>query len=617
MAIKALGSEILVNTYTNNAQGDAAIDANPLTGGFQIVWESEGQDGDGLGVYGQNFNRNGSKDGGEFGLSQFTVGDQENPDVAFNENGEGSWVWQTDAAWSTRNINRDDVPFADDFPADNLRTHYRTFGFDTEQAGKQIFNYERVLYGHTDPFDAGHDAVEPHVISIGGDQFASGYFLRNVPRAEIQYKIDLYSADTDGINTDGHWSRNYMDNESGVRPAVTAGDLVKIDDSNILAVATLATDYQNTGGVIQFQVFQSYRNRPFDYEPHQGLAFNLQERVVLEGSGLTGPATEPRVVMLNDGGFAITWQEQNQSAANSDKWHSDVYAQIFNDDFTARSAVITVDAATGSDQSAPEISTLKDGGFIIAWADSKGDGKGAGIEAQRFDENGVKLGNVVDVNATTRGDQLDPALTTLKNGHVVVTWESDYGDGNDTSVMAQKLQMLNYGNATSQILTGTSQNEIFRVGKGNDKVDGGAGNDVIHGEKGNDRLIGGAGKDKLYGEAGNDKLLGGSGLDRLFGGAGKDRLDGGKGDDFLRGNGGEDNFVFQDGNDVILDFVNDVDTVTFARGLGSGSLTKAKLGNIVDEGTDSLTFDFGHGDKLVIDGISSFAEFRDDIAFIG
>ena len=52
----------------------------------------------------------------------------------------------------------------------------------------------------------------------------------------------------------------------------------------------------------------------------------------------------------------------------------------------------------------------------------------------------------------------------------------------------------------------------FRVGSGNDYVDGGTGDDNINGEDGNDALYGGDGNDYLIGLDGNDYLNGGSGL---------------------------------------------------------------------------------------------------------
>lgn len=567
---KVLGREILVNTYTKNTQADPSIDANPANGGFQIVWESMGQDGDGLGVYGQTFNSKGNTVGGEFRLSDMTIGDQENPDIAFNKSGEGSWVWQTDAIWSPTNIDRDEVPVARDFTADNIRTRSKNFGFESDLPDEQYYNYERVRYGQNNPEDEGLDALQPRVIALGDDQFATGYYVRDYLHGQFQFTVDQYTANTDRLPTNGQWSRNYMDTPFGLLGATNFGDLAKFDDDNILVVATLASDPVGADGVIQFQLFEEPRV--------SGLAFDLENRTTLEDSGLTGPASDPRVTMLKKGAFAITWSELNQTGTND---HSDVYVQVFKGSLAEKTSAIKVHKASGANQDQAEVTTLKDGGFLVTWTDDSGkDGSGSSIMAQRFDANGVKLGKAVLVNETSGGDQLDSAVTTLKNGQVVVTWESETGDSSKSSIMAQKLAVGNYGSKKAQELTGTSNNEKFATGAKNDVVDGGGGND------------------------------------RLDGGRGNDRLDGGDDNDILIGGGGKDKFIFNDGRDRILDFQDDIDTVYFAHSLVKGKLSVKQLAKMVEENSDSLVFDFGGGDKLTIDGISSFSDLRDDLAFI-
>jgi len=51
-----LGPEFRVSTYTTSLQALARVASDP-TGNFVVVWESQGQDGDGRGVFGQRFGR--------------------------------------------------------------------------------------------------------------------------------------------------------------------------------------------------------------------------------------------------------------------------------------------------------------------------------------------------------------------------------------------------------------------------------------------------------------------------------------------------------------------------------------------------------------------------------
>jgi Ca2+-binding RTX toxin-like protein len=106
---------------------------------------------------------------------------------------------------------------------------------------------------------------------------------------------------------------------------------------------------------------------------------------------------------------------------------------------------------------------------------------------------------------------------------------------------------------------GTSSDDSYISGQGNDTLTGNGGNDSltggigldkIYGGAGNDTLTGGIGDDKLYGEGDNDKLFGGYGNDTLDGGDLTDSLDGGEGDDLLVGGLRNDTLVGGNGADI-------------------------------------------------------------------
>jgi Ca2+-binding RTX toxin-like protein len=112
----------------------------------------------------------------------------------------------------------------------------------------------------------------------------------------------------------------------------------------------------------------------------------------------------------------------------------------------------------------------------------------------------------------------------------------------------------------TQMLAG---NDWINLSGQADRAFGANGNDTLFGNAGGDFLSGNNGMDWLYGGDGADTLNGQSGADRLFGGAGTDRLVGGLGADALTGGAAADTFRFTsaDGNDVIRDFQDNVDTI--------------------------------------------------------
>jgi hypothetical protein len=89
-----VGSEFQVNTWTTNNQGIPSI-ASLSNGGFVVVWQSDGQDGSGWGVYGQRFDSNGNKVGSEFQVNTWTTDDQLEPSITSLPNGGFVVVWQS------------------------------------------------------------------------------------------------------------------------------------------------------------------------------------------------------------------------------------------------------------------------------------------------------------------------------------------------------------------------------------------------------------------------------------------------------------------------------------------------------------------------------------------
>ena len=89
---------ISVNTFVTGEQllKKVAMDAS---GDHIVTWESDGQDGDGSGIFSQYFDRNKNKVGDEFRVNTIASGDQLAPSVAINDLTNVTFTWheqQTD-----------------------------------------------------------------------------------------------------------------------------------------------------------------------------------------------------------------------------------------------------------------------------------------------------------------------------------------------------------------------------------------------------------------------------------------------------------------------------------------------------------------------------------------
>lgn len=116
----SLGDEFLVNTTTLDDQSAPAIAMTP-TGEFVIVWQGDGQDGDESGIFAQRYDADGRTLGNEFQVTSSAVGDQENPAIAIDAEGNFVVAWESDALEATnteifaRRFNSDGDPLGDDF----------------------------------------------------------------------------------------------------------------------------------------------------------------------------------------------------------------------------------------------------------------------------------------------------------------------------------------------------------------------------------------------------------------------------------------------------------------------------------------------------------------------
>jgi Ca2+-binding RTX toxin-like protein len=98
-----------------------------------------------------------------------------------------------------------------------------------------------------------------------------------------------------------------------------------------------------------------------------------------------------------------------------------------------------VNTTTTSDQDSPAVTTLTDGRLVVTWASyESGDGSLSCVRARLFDANGNALGNDFIVNTTATGYQFESSVTALANGCFVVAWSSeDSGDGSQSCVRAR------------------------------------------------------------------------------------------------------------------------------------------------------------------------------------
>lgn len=260
-------------------------------------------------------------------------------------------------------------------------------------------------------------------------------------------------------------------------------------------------------------------------------------------------ASFPDVTELRDGTVVVVWQQVGGIAFRT------FFGNVtpIND-----SPTIIPTSATGL---LAKVAPLNDGGFVVAWSQADGnEGDGSDeydLYLQRYDRDGKAVGDRVHIDEA--GDQtFGMEITTLSDGRVVMTYETETGDSTDLTNVAYQIfdprELTIDGTNRNDNIVGRREGSVISGFDGDDKLTGMAGDDILNGQLGQDNLIGQDGNDRLNGALGNDSLDGGAGSDRLYGGVGADTLTGGDSADVFHFNTTGDSSPDAAGRDVIVDF---------------------------------------------------------------
>ena len=134
---------------------------------------------------------------------------------------------------------------------------------------------------------------------------------------------------------------------------------------------------------------------------------------------------DPEVTVLADGRLAFTWtwtNGYNDPALRTAR----IEGQLLDVDGVKLGEIFIVSTELADDRRSSEVVALQDGGFAVTWEDSTGDGSGSAILAQIYDADAAKVDAAFLVNSPTEDDQRVPVTAVLAWGGIVTAW-GDYG----------------------------------------------------------------------------------------------------------------------------------------------------------------------------------------------
>ncbi|HEY0011397.1 MAG TPA: M10 family metallopeptidase C-terminal domain-containing protein [Allosphingosinicella sp.] len=391
-----LGGEIVISTTTPNGTASAPAIVGTAGGGFIATWTH--QNFDSLQGRGQVFDAAGARVGTEFVLTpdgNDSFHDHWMPALAPLDGDRFIAVWV-----GTGGPNTDPEP-------------------DT---GTAIRGQILQALG---PIDLG---VAPSTGTIS--EIAVG----NVAAAAL-------SAVSPAINS--AYSFEFVSDESGGALVFQNGRIVVADNRKLdfetdpqVGITVRVTD--SAGNVAVRSVTLDVADAPVEVRYAAGPEVNAATQV----AGVQGDAGMAR---LAGGGFVLVWTQFEQAGDGSG---ASVKGRRFDATGAPLGGEFLINSLTFGNQMQPTVAAKVDGGFAVAWTDyNAADGAGTSVRLQLFNAAGAKTGGEQLVNSTTASGQSQPAIASLSNGGVVVTWTDASATGGDTSMFAVRGQVYDAAGA--------------------------------------------------------------------------------------------------------------------------------------------------------------------------
>lgn len=640
-----LGNETLVNAEITSHQQDAEVTILS-NGNILVTYESNLQDGSGLGVFSRILSPDGQYLSADLQMNVTTAGDQTNPQVVALDNGRAMVVWQNSGDIWYRIVEADGTSPAGEF---QINETVSANNFRIEKFGSQDFF---ITWESNDAAPGGSS------IGVFGQRFsfngtkewseirindATDWGQRTADTAELNsgtvFTVFQSQGQVGAISEQGVYLRNFSNTSTLVGSDILVSDAVGTPETQPQIEAL-----SDGGFVVAYFVGQEVYAKTY---LNTGAEIPATLTHITDGiGGQTNMGF--KLLALSDNRYGVVW-------VSPGNFNNDIHYRVLEADGTT---VTTgpVHSLTNGTQNFPEVHALPQGGFITAFV--TGNSSALDVRIVRHAEDGTPVGPPMQVeypvNTHTTNAQFDAKVAVTQDGQLVVTWQSVNQDGSGNGVYLQRLDVSTLGTSGNDMMQGTGSGDFLggwlgkdtiAGGKGSDTLEGGSGKDVIfggagfdfvyggfsddrlYGANGNDQLYGsfgddsiygGAGRDDIAGEEGNDALFGGGGKDVLTGGAGADSLVGGGGNDSLAGGGGRDQLLGSAGKDE-LDGGGGADTLSGGSGddsLGGGSgadVLKGGRGRDVLEGgtgndtlkgqggVDVFEFTVGSGADVITD----------------
>jgi hypothetical protein len=340
-----VGGEFQVNTTVMGEQYQPIVTAL-AKGAFVVTWVSDGEDGSGLGIYGQRYDATGAAAGSAFRVNSTAVDDQYQPSVTMLVSGGFVVTWQSylqdGSGWGI---------YGQRYDAAGAKSGGE-FKVNTEVMGDQF---------------------HPSVTALADGGFAVTWLSLDGTGAGTGLCGQRY--DAAGAPNGGEVPVDNDAAHSGYLPFALA-------DGGFLVVS-LSYLPDGTGRDIHGQLHGA-GGAPV------GGAFKINTT-----AADSDEQPWPSVTALVDGGFVVTWCSVAQDGSGLD-----IHAQRYTTSGAPAGSELAINVTAADGQEQPGVAPLADGGFLVTWMSCPDGNSERGILGQRFGADGAKIGLEMSIAAT-------------------------------------------------------------------------------------------------------------------------------------------------------------------------------------------------------------------------
>ncbi len=413
----AVGDEFQINTFTAGQQQNPCV-AALSDGGFVVVWQSFGQDGDSYGVYGQRYDAAGNPVGNEFQVNTYSTDDQETPSVTALLDGGFVVTWHSFGQdGSSDGVYGQRCDAMGNKAGGEFRVNTFKAGYQVESSVVGLLNGGFVVTWASNGQDPLHFHIYGQLYNAVGGTVGSEFWI-DTAEANIGSSFFPQVAALLGGGFMVAWQKTYSQSNTdvyGQRYDVAGGAVGGRFRVNPLAtshhVIHSAAALSDGGFVVTWWYSGAHYAQRYDAA---GNRMGNEFWVNTFGSS--------SVAALLTGGFVITLNRQDNEG-------SGIYGRMFNDapaiilsagngSYTENSASVTVDSGLIlSDEVRENLQMSVDGGLLLSDTNNK-NLQSAQVSITNF-QSGDVLSFDNQLNITGFYDNVTGTLTLLGDGTLI------------------------------------------------------------------------------------------------------------------------------------------------------------------------------------------------------